>query len=146
MLRFDRKQQNSVKQLSFNLKKKKTEQAGVLLDILPTGRISFYHHPSGDVPERVCSTIAVHFQAVPACSTESSINQALDFSSPSTDCRQLLMRPGWKKVMSQEQESFYVYTINLALSFYHCIPFYHRTIIQPSHHNELLVCLQFFSL
>ena len=47
-----------------------------LLEVMPTGRISFYHHPSGDVPERVCSTIAVHFQAVPACSTESSINQA----------------------------------------------------------------------
>ena len=48
MLRFDRKQQNSVKQLSFNQKKKKkNEQAGMLLDILPTGRTSFYHHPSG---------------------------------------------------------------------------------------------------
>ena len=25
---------------------KKNEQAGVLLDILPTGRTSFHHHPS----------------------------------------------------------------------------------------------------
>ena len=58
------------------------ESTGALLQVLPTGRISLPHHPSG-MPQKG----AVALQVVPAYHADPSVNQAQVFSSY-IDCLQ----------------------------------------------------------
>ena len=71
---------------------KQSEQPGVLLDILPIGKISLHHGPSEMSPKNGSSVAAVHFRLVPAYHVEPSVNQAQVLSSLSTDYRVLPMR------------------------------------------------------
>ena len=54
-----------------NSSHKQNEQPEGSLEVLATRRFSFT-----DVPDKGCSATAVHFQAVPACLTEPSVNQS----------------------------------------------------------------------
>ena len=55
---------------------KQNKQPGALLEFQPTGKIFFSLLSFTDVPERGCSTTAVHSQVVPAYHAEPSVNQA----------------------------------------------------------------------